>query len=158
MNQFEPQRPILNFEEVQLDMDSLPDLLGFHLRLAQAAVTRDFGATLAEIDLTQKQCATLELIGANPGVSQVDLAAILGADRATMMAIVDRLEARALLTRERSLADRRRQHLNLTQAGADMLGKAKALIAEHEHRFKRRFSGPELDALVASLRRIHQQF
>jgi hypothetical protein len=39
-----------------------------------------------------------------------------------------------------------------------MLARAKALIAEHEHRFKQRFSGAELDALVASLRRIHQQF
>jgi DNA-binding MarR family transcriptional regulator len=156
MNQID--RVPLDFEAVQLDMDGLPDLLGFHLRLAQTAVTRDFGASLAEVDLTQKQCATLELIGANPGVSQVDLAAILGADRATMMAIVDRLEARDLVTRERSRSDRRRQHLNLTEAGGDMLSRAKALIAEHEERFKRRFSAPELGALVASLRRIHQQF
>lgn len=148
----------LDFEEVQLDMDGLPDLLGFHLRLAQAAITRDFSATLADVDLTQKQCATLELIGANPGVSQVDLAAILGADRATMMAIVDRLEARDLLRRERSTADRRRQHLHLTLHGQVTLARAKALIAEHECRFKSRFSGPELGALVASLRRIHQQF
>jgi DNA-binding MarR family transcriptional regulator len=158
MNQFELPRPLLGFEAARLDMDSLPDLLGFHLRLAQAAVTRDFGATLAEIDLTQKQCATLELIGANPGASQVDLAAILGADRATMMAIVDRLQARQLVTRERSAIDRRRQHLNLTEAGAEVLGRAKALIAEHEARFKRRFSPCELGDLVSSLRRIHQQF
>jgi DNA-binding MarR family transcriptional regulator len=145
-------------DEVQLDLDSLPDLLGFHLRLAQTAVTRDFSATLAEIDLTQKQCATMELIGANPGVSQVDLAALLGSDRATMMAIVDRLEARDFVSRTRSAADRRRQHLNLTDAGQTMLVQAKELIAEHEHRFKRRFSDAELDALVSSLRRIHQQF
>ncbi|HEX3915737.1 MAG TPA: MarR family winged helix-turn-helix transcriptional regulator [Caulobacteraceae bacterium] len=156
MNQID--RVPLDCEVVQLDMDGLPDLLGFHLRLAQTAVTRDFGASLAEIDLTQKQCATLELIGANPGVSQVDLAGILGADRATMMAIVDRLEARDLVKRERSRADRRRQHLNLTEAGAAMLTRAKALIAEHEERFKRRFSASELGALVSSLRRIHQQF
>src|ERR1700679_3975538 len=92
-----------------LDMDGLPELLGFHLRLAQVVIYRDFIASLTQLDLTQKQCATLQLIGANPGVSQVDLAATLGTDRATMMAMVDRLENRQFLRRERSSADRRRQ-------------------------------------------------
>jgi DNA-binding MarR family transcriptional regulator len=141
----------------RLDLDGLPDLLGFHLRLAHVAMYRDFAIAMTEVDLTQKQCATLQLIGANPGVSQVDLAATLGTDRATMMAMIDRLEQRGFVVRRRSASDRRRQELNLTRAGQSILTEAKRVIAEHEQEFISRFTPKELAALVESLRRIHQQ-
>lgn len=143
--------------EPKLDLDGLPDLLGFHLRMAHVAMYRDFATALSDLDLTQKQCATLHLIGANPGVSQVDLAATLGTDRATMMAIIDRLERRDLLARRRSVADRRRQELNLTQDGETALARTRRAIAEHERHFTSRFTKDELKALVNALSRIHQQ-
>lgn len=141
-----------------LSLDGLPDLLGFHLRLAHVAVYRDFSEALAELDLTQKQCATMQLVGANPGASQVDLAATLGTDRATMMAIIDRLQARGFVLRKRSIEDRRRQELHLTPEGVRVLAQAKDAIAEHEERFKSRFTARELATLVDALRRVHQQF
>jgi len=141
----------------KLDLDGLPELLGFHLRLAHIAMYRDFSTSLAELDLTQKQGATLQLIGANPAVSQVDLAATLGTDRATMMAMIDRLEQRGFLSRRRSTDDRRRQELFLTEAGETVLAASKLAIAEHELRFTSRFTPSELKTLVNALRRIHQQ-
>jgi DNA-binding MarR family transcriptional regulator len=143
--------------DIKLDLDGLKDLLGFHLRLAQLAIYRDFALAMADLDLTQKQCATLQLIGANPAVSQVDLAATLGTDRATMMAMVDRLEQRDLVMRTRSVSDRRRQELNLTAAGEDLLVRAKRAIAEHERHFTSRFTPDEMKALMNALSRIHQQ-
>jgi len=141
----------------RLDLDGLSELLGFHLRLAQVAMYRDFALAMGELDLTQKQCATLQLIGGNPGVSQVDLASTLGTDRATMMAMIDRLEQRGFVIRKRSTADRRRQELNLTAAGEAMLTKAKQTIAKHERNFTSRFTPQELTALVDALTRIHGQ-
>jgi len=143
--------------DTKLHLDGLPELLGFHLRLAHVAMYRDFMTALADLDLTQKQCATLQLIGANPGVSQVDLAATLGTDRATMMAMVDRLEQRGFVVRRRSVADRRRQELNLTEGGEDMLARARHAIAEHERHFTSRFTAQELKVLMNALGRIHQQ-
>jgi DNA-binding MarR family transcriptional regulator len=143
--------------DAKLHLDGLPDLLGFHLRLAHVAMYRDFANAMVELDLTQKQCATLQLIGANPGVSQVDLAGTLGTDRATMMAMVDRLEQRGFLIRTRSLADRRRQELNLTPDGEAMLERARRVIADHERHFTSRFTAAELKALTNALSRIHQQ-
>ena len=140
-----------------LDLGSLPELLGFHLRLANVAVYRDFTASLSDLDLTQKQCATLQLIEANKGVSQVDLASTLGTDRATMMAMIDRLEQRDLVVRRRSVEDRRRQELYLTDIGREILVRAKAAIAEHEARFVSRFKPAELKVLFEALRRIHRQ-
>ncbi|MEJ0022833.1 MAG: MarR family winged helix-turn-helix transcriptional regulator [Alphaproteobacteria bacterium] len=140
-----------------LDLDGLQDLLGFQLRMAQITVHRDFAATMAEAGLTQKQLATLMLIRANPGVSQADIAALLGTDRATMMALIDRLADRDLVERRRSNTDRRRQELHLTATGKTFLVKCDRLLAEHEARFTSRFSEKELKALFAALARLHGQ-
>lgn len=142
--------------ETSLNLDGLTALLGFRLRMAQVMMYRDFSAALAELDLTQKQCATLQIVGANPGVSQVDIAATLGTDRATMMAMVDRLERRDLLARSRSVADRRRQELNLTQAGEATLRKAKAAINRHEDHFKQRLTADELEVLMSALDKLRR--
>lgn len=139
--------PSLMFEE-------LDGLLGYRLRRAQGAMHRDFMAAVASLDLTQKQAATLWLINSNPGVAQVAVAAALGMDRATTMAIVDRLEERHLVIRQRSSTDRRRQELYLTPAGQSALRKAKARIAKHEERFKALFTRAELEALLTALQRL----
>src|SRR4051812_12902154 len=107
--------------EESRDEASIPDLmfaeldslLGYHLRRAQGAMHRHYVATVAELNLTQKQTATLWLVSANPGVSQVSVAGALDMDRATMMAVTDRLDERGLLVRKRSSVDRRRQELYL---------------------------------------------
>ena len=139
--------PSLMFEE-------LDGLLGYRLRRAQGAMHRDFMAAVASLDLTQKQAATLWLINGNPGVAQVAVASALGMDRATMMAIVDRLEQRRLVIRKRSSTDRRRQELYLTPAGQNALRKAKARIAKHEERFKALFTAAELESLLSALQRL----
>ena len=139
--------PSLMFEE-------LDGLLGYRLRRAQGAMHRDFMAAVASLDLTQKQAATLWLISGNPGVAQVAVASALGMDRATMMAIVDRLEQRRLVIRKRSSTDRRRQELYLTPAGQNALRKAKARIAKHEERFKALFTAAELESLLSALQRL----
>ena len=139
--------PSLMFEE-------LDGLLGYRVRRAQGAMHRDFMAAVASLDLTQKQAATLWLINGNPGVAQVAVAAALGMDRATMMAIIDRLEERRLVIRQRSSTDRRRQELYLTPAGQNALRKAKARIAKHEERFKALFTAAELESLLTALQRL----
>jgi DNA-binding MarR family transcriptional regulator len=134
----------------------LDGLLGYRLRRAQGAMHRDFMASLAGLNVTQKQTATLWLIHANPGVAQVSVAAGLGMDRATMMSITDRLEERGLVVRKKSTTDRRRQELYLTPAGQALLRKVKARITAHEERVKTMFEAPELAALLTALEKIQK--
>lgn len=138
-----------------LNFGHLGQTLGFNVRLAQVAFHRDFMSAMKDIDLTQKQYAVMTLVGANPGVSQIDIASALGADRATMMAIVDRLQNRAFLERVPSKADRRRQELYLTQEGEAARTKAEAACIEHERQFRDRFTAQELDTLFDLLKRLH---
>lgn len=142
-------------ETGSLSLGHLDGLLGFHLRMASAAMARDFLGALAATGLTQAQCAVLELVAANPGASQIDMAAILGMDRATMMAVVDRLDGRGLLVRTASQRDRRRQELTLSAAGRSLLGDARRHIAAHERRFLDRLGAGRADRLMALLRQIY---
>ena len=139
-----------------LSSDDLKSRLGFHMRMAQTAMQRDFLAALKELDLSQKLCAVLTLLSEHPGSSQIDLANALVTDRATMMAIIDRLQDRHLLYRVRSKTDRRRQDLFLTETGAETLARANALIMGHEKHFSARFSKAELAMLTELLLRIYQ--
>jgi len=140
---------------LRLSLGELDGLLGFHLRLAQVALYRDFTASLAKVDLTQRQFATLELVRANPGASQAHLAQMLALDRPAMMAVVDRLELRGLVVRERSASDRRRQEIRLTEAGRDLLEQATRRVRRHDSRFLSRLSRAEAKALIGWLKRIH---
>ena len=132
----------------------LSNLLGFQLRMAQAALHRDYAAATASLNLTQRQLAVLEIVSATPGVAQVDIATQLSIDRATMMSIIDRLEQRGLVERSRSHEDRRRQKLNLTKAGEASLAESRRIVAEHDKQFTDRFTPDELTALFDALRRI----
>jgi len=143
------------WDGASLEDGGLSGLLGYHLRMASVSLYRDYMAAMAELDLTQKQAATLTLIHANPGAPQVAIANKLGADRATIMAMIDRLEARGFITRERSATDRRRQELYLTPLGEETLTEARKRIAMHEQRFVAHLTAAERKSLMAILKRLH---
>jgi DNA-binding MarR family transcriptional regulator len=138
------------------DLGGLNGVVGFHIRLAHGAVYRHFTETFADLDLTQKQVSALWLVGDHPGISQIELGQRLRMDRATTMTIVNRLQERHYLRRERSTSDARKQALYLTNAGAAALVEAKAAIAEHEAWLKSRFTPAEIEKLVEMLTRIHE--
>ena len=138
------------------DFGGLNDIVGFHIRLAHGAVYRHFTETFAELDLTQKQVSALWLVDDHPGISQIEVGQLLRMDRATTMTIVNRLQDRGLLRRERSTTDARKQALFLTKGGRAALDQAKQAIREHESWLKDRFSAEEIDKLVEMLTRIHE--
>ena len=145
-----------NVEEGADELGGLNDILGLRIRLAHGAVYRHFTETFAELDLTQKQVSTLWLVHDNPGISQIDLGGRLRMDRATTMTIVNRLQERAFMRRERSTSDGRKQALYVTAAGDEALAEAKRCIGEHEAWLKGRFSPEEIEKLVEMLSRIHE--
>src|SRR5512140_3866877 len=95
---------------------SIRNIVGFHIRLAYGAVYRHFTETWTDVELTQKQVSGLWLVDDHPDIAQTDLAKRMRMDRATTMAIVNRLESRGYLVRGQSPSDGRRQTLNLTRA------------------------------------------
>lgn len=138
------------------DIGEIRNIVGFHIRLAHGAVYRHFTESFAHLDLTQKQVSVLWLIDDHPDIAQTDLATRMRMDRATTMAIVNRLQARDFLVRGKSYSDGRKQTLNLTDAGRKALIVAKDAIAQHENWLKSRFTDKEVERLIEMLARIHE--
>ena len=143
-------------KELGADLGGLDGIVGFHIRLAHGAVYRHFTETFAALDLTQKQVSALWLVNDHPGISQIELGRRLRMDRATTMTIVNRLQRRDFVRRERSREDGRKQALYVTVAGAAALARAKHAVETHEDWLKARFTPQETEKLVELLARIHE--
>lgn len=143
-------------EPVTSDIGDIDAIMGFHIRLAHGAVYRHFTETFVELDLTQKQVSVLWLIDEHRNIAQADIGRRLQMDRATVMAIVNRLQKRGYVTRTASTDDRRRQVLALTVEGREALLSARHSVLEHEAWLKSRFTDQEATMLINLLRRIHE--
>ncbi len=137
------------------DIGAIDEIVGFHIRLAHGAVYRHFTETFVDLDLTQKQVSVLWLVDDHPEIAQADIGRRLQIDRATVMAIVNRLQKRGFIERGASKSDKRRQTLHLTPAGHEALIGARACILAHEQWLKSRFTAAEVRTLVKLLKRIH---
>jgi len=99
-----------------IDFDELPSYVGYQVRRTQAKLFAEFEAALANAELTPGSFGVLTLIRANPGITQVALAAAFGVDKSTMSPVIFRLEKRGLIRREVLTSDRRRQALYFEMA------------------------------------------
>ena len=93
--------------ERQLDFAELPSYVGYQVRRTQAAIFGQFETALADVDLTPGSFGVLTLIRANPGITQVALAAAFSVDKSTMSPVIVRLEKRGLIRRQVLASDRR---------------------------------------------------
>ena len=139
-----------------INMDLLPNLLGYNVRRAQIELWRDFGASVAEGEIRPGLFSMMLLIGANPGIAQIDLANQLGVDKASIVALVDRLETAGWVQRKRSTEDRRRQEIFTTPAGVKKLAQLKREVEEHDGKFCSLYTPDELRQFLNFLQRIRR--
>jgi DNA-binding MarR family transcriptional regulator len=131
---------------------SLPNKIGFHLRLCQEAFVRGFIARVGDADHKPQRYAILTLIHENPGITQTILSRCSRRDKSTLTPTLNDLEKRGLLERRRVTNDRRSYMLYLTESGRALLEKlnhhSDAYDREIEH-----FVGPRNKATLVRLLR-----
>ena len=110
--------------------DPLRLLPGYLLRRASVATMGRLNERLATVDLRAIEASLIIIIGARPGITQSDAGRILGMQRANMAPMTAKLEQRGLLIKAQKSG--RSQGLSLTDAGADLLKRVKALISDYE--------------------------
>ncbi|MEY4760432.1 MAG: hypothetical protein RLZZ200_288 [Pseudomonadota bacterium] len=138
--------------------DGLPmlqSLLGFNVRRAHVSMARDFQRHVGQGKVRPVVFSILLIAEGQPGIAQVELAHKLALDKASLVALIDRLEDTGLVERRRSTQDRRRQGLFLTPQGILRLQALKDEVSRHERRFMERFTPIELALLVSLLQRLH---
>lgn len=137
-----------------LDFGPLANWVGFHLRLAQTASFQAFAQEARAIDLSPGRFATLMLIGRNPGISQTALAAANGRDKSTLTPILEDLERRGFVLREKMKTDRRSYQLTLTDAGKKMLDQLTVCAKRHDDNLDRIIGAKDRVKFLKILQRI----
>lgn len=82
----------------------------------------------AGFDLTSVQFAALDAIRQSPGIDQAGLADVVAKDRATIGAVVDRLEQKGLISRKVNLSDKRARKLALTNTGEKLVASIRPIV------------------------------
>ncbi len=105
------------------------DSTGFLVSKAHQRAHRDFLAALAPLGIEPRHFGTLRALRSVGAATQGDVAVLLDVSPATVVQLVDDLEARALVTRTRDTADRRAYQLSLTPAAEQVLEQAGPISA-----------------------------
>jgi DNA-binding MarR family transcriptional regulator len=100
-----------------LDWDLMSNSLGPRLRLLRNALAARSVAVSEPFGLPHGSLTVLILIRGNPGWSQTELAQWSGITSPALVGVIDELERRGLVKRERSEQDRRRNKVVLTEKG-----------------------------------------
>lgn len=138
-----------------LDHAALRHVLGY--QLAQAAIpTRTvFLRAIGEpLQLRPVEFTILQLIAHNADVTQKQLAQALAVTAPGMTVLLDRLEARGLLVRQRNERDKRSQVIRLTAAGTRLAAQSHASSLEMERDLLRHLSEAERAMLFELLHKV----
>jgi DNA-binding MarR family transcriptional regulator len=131
----------------------LERLVGYAVRRAQIVVYEHFAAAVAA-GLTPKRFAALVLIEANPGITQGELAAVMGIARSGGVVLVDALARAGLVARVGVAGDRRQRALALTASGARRHAAACARVLAHDRTIAAGLTARERATLIALLDRV----
>jgi len=133
---------------------TLRGLVGYNMKRAFMVIGADLARTLEPFELRMLTFTALTLIADNPGLSQSQLAEAMQVERPNLVVIVDELETRGLITRDRVPTDRRTYALRITAEGARLLANATRAVGEHENQMMGGLTEPEEAALISTLNRI----
>jgi DNA-binding MarR family transcriptional regulator len=132
----------------------LRDRLTWLLGRVAAAAGKAANAKLADLGLDTRHYSALAVIAHADGPSQQTVAALLGADRATVVALVDQLQHRGLVRRATNPLDRRAHALHATAAGRRLLERADRLMDQCERDFLAGLEDQQRAALAATLQAL----
>jgi DNA-binding MarR family transcriptional regulator len=134
--------------------EGLADRTGYLVVQAHFLMRARADAALRPLGIEVRHFGTLNVIAAAGSCSQQELARGLGVTPPVVVPIVDELEARELVSRERNPADRRSYVVQLTPEGERTLAAARAeleLLPAGVFDERQHAGGPELRALLRAL-------
>lgn len=129
----------------------LDDQLCFALYAASRAVTARYRPLLDELGLTYPQYLVMLVLWEQDSISVRDLGTALQLESSTLSPLLKRLEAGGLLRRERRPDDERSVAIRLTEAGAKLRERARAVPSAIDAAMG---LTPEQDALAKQLLRL----
>jgi DNA-binding MarR family transcriptional regulator len=137
-----------------VDVSHMESYFGYLVRRLDNKIYASFLGTLAEEEITPARFTALSIIGANPGVRQVDIARALDIARPAALKIVNHLVGMGLVETHPIPSDKRIGALALSARGQARLVAYEAAVREHETRICRHLPQAELEQLTRLLRKL----
>lgn len=109
-----------------------PARIGFLLSQLGTHAAEVFAEQIQPLGITLSEAGVIRILGRAPGMTQRELATVLGATQSRVVALIDGLERKRLAARTRSTSDRRVQQLELTDQGRDLLPRLRAAAEAQE--------------------------
>jgi DNA-binding MarR family transcriptional regulator len=147
-------RPAQRGESRAVDYGTLPNHVGYLLRLAQLRVWEDFYGRLGETGVSPALFSALMLVQRNPGIQQSRLGEALGVARSGAMTMTDRLERLGLVERRADPHDRRAYGLFLTAGGERRMAEFVARVQQHDMLINKVLSPDEHRTLMQLLHKF----
>ncbi len=139
-----------------LDWGILEGSVGPRARLLRKVLSARSIAVSAPHSLPTGSLTVLALIAANPGHSQTALARRAGLNKSALVAIVEQLEQRGLVQRERPARDRRRYHVTVTCSGEETMHALFAAVDREERPIRDALGKRDTAALLTLLDRAFE--
>jgi len=128
--------------------------IGYLVRRGASLMRTQVEAAFAGRGLTFTQWAALLLLRDHPAYTASDLCRELHHDSGALTRLLDQLEARALISRERRSTDRRLVMLVLLPAGRSLMESLLPLVVERMNEAVSVFTPAEVDTLTNLLERL----
>jgi DNA-binding MarR family transcriptional regulator len=128
--------------------------LGYLFKHAAMLMAQSNDAALAPLGIDARELGVLIVIDGYEPASQQQVAERIGVDRTTMVAMLDTMETKGLLARRPDAEDRRRNVVELTASGQDILTRATAVSDAAEAQLLAPLSDTEAAQLRSLLGRI----
>jgi DNA-binding MarR family transcriptional regulator len=128
--------------------------LGYLLKHAQLRFFELGAIALAPLGISGREAAVLRAIDGGPAVSQGEVARAMNVDRTTMVALIDDLQLKGLVRRRQDPDDRRRNVVELTDAGHGAVQQAAKAVGQAERDFLAPLSAAETAQFKKILRAL----
>jgi DNA-binding MarR family transcriptional regulator len=139
----------------ELSLGPLAEVLGYHIAQAAVATVDLFERHIGQrFELRKVEFSILMLLLPNPMLTPKRLGQVLALTPPNLTLLLDRLQHRGLLLRERSEVDRRSQNIVLTAEGRALAQAAAAAAVPMERELHPRLSAAERALLIELLRKV----
>jgi DNA-binding MarR family transcriptional regulator len=145
---------LVNNEDDRLTLMETYDQVLVSLRQIIRAIDLHSKKLERESGLTGPQLLVMQLIGTQGEVTSGVIAREVSLSQATVTSILDRLERKGMLKRERSTHDKRKVLVSLTEEGGRALQKAPTLMQESFIRAFNQLEDWEQSLILSSLQRV----
>ena len=130
------------------------DVLGYLVKKAHQRLSEMADAALEPVGIDRREFGILRVLDGSGSSSQRGVAANVGIDPTTMVALIDALEAKGMVIRKLDPTDRRRNAVELTPTGRTIYHRAATAYADVESEFLAPLSAADAEQFRQTLRAI----